>query len=475
MSEKTVHHVDLCVIGAGAAGLSVAAGAAQLGLSVVLFEAGEMGGDCLNTGCVPSKSLIASAHAAEIIRHAGRLGVTAGAPAVDWAAVRAHVEGVIETIAPIDSQERFEGLGCVVVREWARFTDPRTVESDTVVVKAARFVLASGARAFVPPIPGLAETPFLTNETVFAQADLPESLIVLGGGVIGVELGQAFARLGARVTIVEAASLMGAQEPEAVAAVRQALACDGVVVREGAKAVGVAPVAGGVAVTLEGGETIQGARLLVAVGRAARVENLGLEAAGVRHTCKGVEVDDRLRSLTNRRVWAVGDIAGREQLTHAAGFHAGVFVRNALFKAPATARVAHMPAVAYCDPEVARIGLDEAQARARFGDAVKVSTAHFHDNDRAQAERSTAGFCKLVIGKGGKLLGATIVGQGAGEAIQLVGLAMSLNKGVGALTGFISPYPTRSEIVKRAAGAHFTPTLFSPRTRWLIGLLKRWV
>lgn len=473
MSAKTWHTVDLCVIGAGAAGLSVASGAAQLGLSVVLFEAGEMGGDCLNTGCVPSKALIAAAHAADVFRHSGRLGIAPATPHVDWSKVRAHVEGVIETIAPIDSQERFEGLGCIVIREWARFTGPDTVESDTATVKAKRIVVASGARAFVPPIPGLADVPYLTNETVFAQDTLPESLIVLGGGVIGVELGQAFARLGSKVTIVEAFTIMGPQEPEAVESVRQALADDGVAVREGAKAVGVSATAnGGVELALEDGTTVTGARLLVAVGRAARVEGMGLEAAGVKFSRKGIETDDQLRSVTNRKVWAIGDIAGREQLTHAAGFHASVFVRNALFKAPATARVAHMPAVAYCDPEVARIGLSEKDARARFGDGVNVSVAHFHDNDRAQTERATAGFCKLVIGKGGKLLGATVVGQGAGEAIQLVGLAMSMGKGVSALTGLISPYPTRSEIVKRAAGAYFTPTLFSNRTRKLIGFLK---
>jgi pyruvate/2-oxoglutarate dehydrogenase complex dihydrolipoamide dehydrogenase (E3) component len=466
--------VDLCVIGAGAAGLSVAAGCAQLGLSVVLFEAGEMGGDCLNTGCVPSKALIAAAKAAHAMRHADKLGLAAVTPHVDWTKVRAHVEGVIATIAPIDSQERFEGLGCTVVREWARFTGPETVESETVRVRAPRFVVASGARAFVPPIPGLSDTAFVTNETVFAQDTLPARLIVLGGGVIGVELGQAFARLGSQVTIVEAASVMGPQEPEAVEAVRTSLLEDGVTVLEGVKAVAAAnTTSGGVVLTLEDGRLIEGDRLLVAVGRAARVENMGLEAAGVRTDRKGIVVDDQLRSVSNRRVWAVGDIAGRELLTHAAGYHASVFVRNALFKAPASARVAHLPAVAYCDPEVARIGLSEAQARAEHGDAVSVTTAHAHDNDRAQAERDTAGFCKLVLGKGGRILGATVVGHGAGESIQVVGLAMSKNLTVTALTGVIAPYPTRTEIVKRAAGAHFTPRLFSKGTRRLISVLKR--
>jgi pyruvate/2-oxoglutarate dehydrogenase complex dihydrolipoamide dehydrogenase (E3) component len=467
------YNVDLCVIGAGAAGLSAAAGAAQLGLSVVLFEKGEMGGDCLNTGCVPSKALIAAAKAAHAMRHNERLGIANATPVVDWNKVRGHIDGVIETIAPIDSQERFEGLGCIVIREHARFVDATTVESQSARIKARRFVIATGARAAVPPIPGLAETPFLTNETVFAQESLPESLIVMGGGVIGVELGQAFARLGTKVTILEAFTIMGPQEPEAVACVRESLLSDGVTIMEGKKAVGVQGDATQVSVTLEDGQTVTAQRLLVAVGRAARVEDMGFEAAGIKFSRKGVETDDQLRSVSNRRVWALGDIAGKEQLTHAAGFHAAVFVRNAIFKAPATAVVAHMPAVAYCDPEVASIGLTEAKARAQFGSAVTITRADFHDNDRAQTERSTAGFCKLIIGKGGKLLGATIVGEGAGETIQVVGVAMANKKGVGAITSLISPYPTRSEIVKRAAGAYYTPSLFSNRTRTIVKFLQK--
>jgi pyruvate/2-oxoglutarate dehydrogenase complex dihydrolipoamide dehydrogenase (E3) component len=472
MSKRALS-VDLCVMGAGAAGLSAASGAAQLGLSVVLFEEAEMGGDCLNTGCVPSKALIAAAKAAHAMTHSERLGIANATPHVDWNKVRGHIDGVIETIAPIDSQERFEGLGCTVIREHARFVDANTVESETTRVKARRFVIATGARAAVPPIPGLSEVPFLTNETVFAQDSLPESLIVMGGGVIGVELGQAFARLGSKVTILEAFTIMGPQEPEAVTIVRESLRDDGVTILEGKKAIAVSGNGNSVSVTLDDGQIVTAQRLLVAVGRAARVENMGFEEAGIKFSRKGVETDNQLRSVSNRRVWALGDIAGKEQLTHAAGFHASVFVRNALFKAPATAVVAHMPAVAYCDPEVALIGLTEAAARTQYGDDVTVTRADFHDNDRALTERSSTGFCKLIIGKGGKILGATIVGEGAGEAIQLVGLTMANKKGVGAITSLISPYPTRSEIVKRAAGAYYTPSLFSKRTRAIVSFLQK--
>jgi pyruvate/2-oxoglutarate dehydrogenase complex dihydrolipoamide dehydrogenase (E3) component len=231
---------DLCVIGAGAAGLSVAAGCAQLGLSVVLYEAGEMGGDCLNTGCVPSKALIKAANTANAMRQAAKFGIGAVEPSIDWPAVQAHIKDVIETIAPVDSQERFEGFGCTVIREWARFTDPSTVESDSYIIKAKRFVVTAGATAFVPPIPGIETVDYLTNETVFDQPDLPASMIVLGGGVIGVELGQAFARLGVAVTIIEAASLMGRSDSDAVDLVRESLLADGVTVIEGVAATQVA-------------------------------------------------------------------------------------------------------------------------------------------------------------------------------------------------------------------------------------------
>ncbi|MEN9855314.1 MAG: hypothetical protein RLZZ157_440 [Pseudomonadota bacterium] len=472
--HKTDYKVDLCVIGAGAAGLSVAAGAAQLGLSVVLFEQGDMGGDCLNTGCVPSKSLIATANAVHAMAHNSALGLTNSQPTIDWDKVRRHITGVIDTIAPIDSQARFESLGCTVVRERAVFSGPKKVESASTRVRARRYVIATGARAFVPDIAGLDKVPYLTNDTIFAQKSLPKSLIILGGGFIGVELGQAFARLGCTVTLIEGANLLGNQDPEAVALVRESLVRDRVTLLEGKKAVAVSGHSSAVTVTLEDNVRVSGERLLVAVGRAPRVEAMGLELAGVDYNKKGIVTDDRLRSVSNRRVWALGDVAGKEQLTHAAGFHAGVFVRNALFGAPAHASVAYMPAVAYCDPELAQIGLTEQAAQAKFGDAITIARASFEDNDRAQTQHATTGFCKLIIGKGGALLGATIVGEGAGEAIQLVGLAIANKLKVRALTSLIAPYPTRSEIVKRAAGAYFTPTLFSPKTQKLVQFLSRW-
>ncbi|MBL8560458.1 MAG: FAD-dependent oxidoreductase [Hyphomonadaceae bacterium] len=467
---------DIAVIGAGSGGLSVAAGAAQLGLKVVLFERGEMGGDCLNYGCVPSKALIAAGKAAQTIRTASRFGIADAEPSVDWSAVKAHIAGVIETIAPIDSQERFEGLGVTVVRESARFLDPRTIASESTRVRARRIVIATGARAFAPPIPGLSDTAYLTNETIFSLPDFPRRLVILGGGAIGVELGQAFRRLGAEVTIVEAAHALGPFDEDVRAVALAALKREGVVVREGARAVGVTGTQGAVRVEIEtsgGREVVEGSHLLVAVGRKAVTDGLDLERGGVDRNAQGVVVDAWLRSTSNPRVWAVGDVAGREQLTHAAGWHASAFVRSALFRARTRADAAPIPAAVYCEPEIAQIGLSETAARARFGDKVKTVAWSFHENDRAQAERDHEGFARLVVGPGAKILGAQIVGAGAADLVQIVALAMVNKLGLRALTGVVAPYPTRGEIIKRAAGAYYTPFLFSAGTRRLVGLLNK--
>jgi pyruvate/2-oxoglutarate dehydrogenase complex dihydrolipoamide dehydrogenase (E3) component len=463
---------DLAIIGAGSGGLSVAAGAAQLGLKVVLFEKGEMGGDCLNYGCVPSKALIASADAAHRARHSAPLGVSAAGVTVDFAAVMARVHKVIEEIAPIDSQERFEGLGVRVVRETARFRDRRTVESDSVRVTARKVVIASGSRAAVPPIPGLEASPHLTNESIFELTTLPEHLIVLGGGPIGVELGQAFRRLGSTVTIIEAAAILGREEPDAAAVVIDQLTADGVTLLPGHKAKRIEP---GPVVVVDGpdGETrISGSHLLVAVGRTPSIEALNLDAAGVVFDKAGVKTDKALRT-SNPRVFAIGDVAGRGQFTHLAGAHASLFVRKALFAAPINADALVVPRVTYCSPELASVGLTEAQARAEHGDDIRVLVQPFADNDRAQAEGDIRGFGKLITTKRGKILGVTLVGAHAGDHLPLWVLTMTAGLKLSTLTGMIAPYPTRGEINKRLAGQWYTGALFSPATRRLVSVLKR--
>lgn len=469
-----VDNCDICVIGAGSGGLSVAAGAAQMGARVVLVEKGEMGGDCLNTGCVPSKALIAAAHAAHAGREAARFGVDYDPPRVDFARVHAHVHGVIAAIAPHDSVERFEGLGVRVIRAHARFVDGSHVEAGGVRIKARRFVIATGSRAALPPILGLAQTPHLTNETVFSLTTAPERLIVIGGGPIGVELAQAFSRLGARVTLLERFTILPRDEPEAVAILRARLVAEGIDIRENVAIAGASGSEGDVRVALEGGETLEATHLLVAAGRTPNVEDLGLDSAGVAFDLKkGVTVDARLRT-SNRRIFAVGDVAGGPQFTHVAGYHAGIVIRNALFMLPAKVDYRALPWVTYADPELAHVGLTEAQAR-EAGHDVRTLTEPLSGNDRARAEASAEGLTKLVLDKSGRILGATILAPGADEQIGLWGLAIAKAMKIGAVAGMILPYPTLAETGKRAAGAWFTPTLYGPRVRRLVGLTQRFL
>ncbi|KCZ92091.1 dihydrolipoyl dehydrogenase family protein [Hyphomonas johnsonii] len=469
------YKADLVVIGGGSGGLSAAAGAAMFGLNVVLYEQAEMGGDCLNYGCVPSKALLSAAKAAQSAREAAKYGIGVSAPVTDWAAVKAHVRHAIDTIAPVDSQERFEGLGVTVIREHARFADPDTVVSANTRTRARRIVVATGSTAFIPPIEGLKTVPYVTNETLFSMPDFPEHLVILGGGPIGLEMAQAFTRLGARTTVIEMGLALGKSDPAHAAIAIGALRDEGVTVLEGHKAVRVSSENGGIRVHTEhdGAEVpVDGSHLLVAVGRRTMLDGLDLEAGKVEFDRKGIVVGDTLRSRSNRRVWALGDSAGREQFTHVAGWHASVFARRAFFKQRTKADSLPIPAVTYTSPEVAQVALTEAEAREKFGDSVETSSFPFHENDRAIAEGKTLGEAKLVIRKG-KLLGASIVGEGAGDILQIISLAMSNGLKVQDLTNFISPYPTRAEVVKRAASAHFTEALFSKSAKRLVGLLQR--
>ena len=460
---------DLCIIGAGSGGLSVAAGAAQLGRKVVLIEKGEMGGDCLNTGCVPSKALIAAASRAQAFRTADKFGVASTEPQIDFAAVMDHVHGVIETIAPIDSQERFEGLGVTVLREHASFTGPRQVKAGPAIVNAKHFVIATGSTPFIPPISGLSQATYLTNETIFQNRTLPDHLIVIGGGPIGVELAQAHRRLGAKVSIVEGATILNKDDPELVDIVRHQLLSEGVKIYENALVDAVIKNADGVSVAFNG-QTIAGSHLLVAVGRKPTVDDLNLEAAKVEYDKSGVKVDNRLRT-SNKRIYAIGDVTGGRQFTHVAGYHASILVRNILFKQPAKNKDHEAPWVTYCEPELAHVGLTEKDARKQHKN-VSVARWEFDENDRAQAERDVKGLVKVVTGKGGKILGASIVGRGAGDLIQPWVLAMSNGETIKAFTNMIAPYPTRGEASKRAAGAYYTPTLFSKKTKMLVSLLS---
>jgi len=465
---------DLCVIGAGSGGLSVAAGAVQMGASVVLIESGKMGGDCLNHGCVPSKALIAAAKHAHAHRTSSPFGVAGREPEVDYAGAMAHVHEIIAGIAPHDSQQRFEGLGVTVLRDRARLTGPRTVEAGETVIEPRRIVLATGSSPMAPPIPGLDQAPYLTNESLWDLRERPGRLLVIGGGPIGMEMAQAHRRLGSEVVVLEAAHVLASYDRDIAAAALKKLREEGIDVREGVAISRVDGTTGAITLTLEGGEAVTGTHLLVAAGRKANVEGLGLEAAGVDHDRRGVKVDTGLRSVSNRRVYAIGDVAGGLQFTHVAGYHAGLVIRSALFRLPVSHRETIIPWVTYTDPELAHVGQTENQARERHGDKVEIARFEFAQNDRARAERKTDGFVKAVIGGRGRILGCSIIGASAGELIQPWALAVSKGLKVGDMAGHVAAYPTLGEASKRAAGAYYAPRLFeSDRVKRIVRLLAR--
>ncbi|WP_187969490.1 dihydrolipoyl dehydrogenase family protein [Aquibium microcysteis] len=470
----TILEPDICVIGGGSGGLSVAAAAAAFGVPVVLIEKGRMGGDCLNYGCVPSKAMIAAAKHAHHMRHSAAFGIAPVEPAVDFSAVHDHIHAVIAAIAPHDSVERFTGLGVRVIQDAARFRDADTVVAGDYEIRARRFVVATGSSPLVPPIPGLDQVEHFTNETIFDRVERPGHLVVIGGGPIGMELAQAHRRLGAEVTVVEGASALGKDDPELTAVVLERLRAEGVVIREKTKVVGVErPETGGVRLRVEGEDgpdTVEGTHLLVAAGRAANVAGLGLDEAGIAYDRRGIKVTPAMRT-TNRRVYAIGDVAGGLQFTHVAGYHAGLAIRAILFRLRAAENRDVIPWVTFTDPELAHVGLTEAEAKKRGG-RFHVLRWTYAENDRAQAERATTGFIKLVTDARGRILGASIVGANAGEMINLWALAVSKKLSVRDVAGYVPPYPTMSEIGKRAAMSYFGSAARKPLVRRLIGFLR---
>ncbi len=462
---------DLCVIGGGSGGLTLAAGAVQMGASVVLVEADRMGGDCLNLGCVPSKSLVAAARRAQAIREAEPFGIRAVAPEIDFARVMDHVRSVIAAIAPHDSVERFEGLGVRVILARARFTGPAEVEAGEQRIRARRFVLATGSRPAVPPIPGLAEVPHLTNETVFELRDRPDHLLVLGAGPIGCELAQAFRRLGSAVTLLDIGTMLPREPPALVDLLRRRFLAEGIRLLERVEVRRIEPGPTVVVASPDGEQRVSGSHLLVATGRRPTVEGLGLELAGIRYSRAGIAVDHRLRT-SNPRVYAIGDCTGGPQFTHLAGWQAGIVIRNILFRLPARGTPVALPRVTFTDPELAAVGLSAAEAATR-GIRHRILVWDFADNDRARAERETLGRIEAVVAAHGRVLGVAILGSQAGELLLPWILAIERRLAIGALASALVPYPTLSEITKRVAGSWYTPTLFGERTRRLVRWLAK--
>ncbi|KNX42411.1 Mercuric reductase [Roseovarius tolerans] len=465
---------DLLVIGAGSGGLSVAAGAVQMGASVVLLEGHKMGGDCLNFGCVPSKALIASGKAAYAQSHAAQYGVANVTPDVDYAAAKDHVADVIAQIEPVDSQERFEGLGVRVIREFGEFISPKQVKAGDHLITARRVVIATGSSPFVPPIPGLDTVPYDTNETIFDLREKPDHLLIIGGGPIGMEMAQAHRRLGCDVTVIEGAKVLGQDDPELAQVVIDQFKAEGIGIEESAMASEIRGKAGAIEVEAKDGRIFKGTHLLMAVGRKANTDRLNLDAAGIETTKRGIKVDTSMRT-TNRRVYAIGDVAGGLQFTHMAGYHAGLIIRQALLGLPAKERTDHVPWATYTDPEIAHVGLTEEAARKEHGGNLDVVRFHYTHNDRAIAERKTDGLIKVMVVRG-RPVGASIAGAQAGELINLWAFILANGFKMKHVANMVAPYPTLGEINKRVAGAYFSPKLFdNPMVKRVVGFVQRWL
>lgn len=446
---------DLIAVGGGTAGLVTAAGGAGLGARVALVERDRLGGECLWTGCVPSKALLACAKAAAQVRRAERFGVRARDVEVDFMAALRWVKEAQRRIEPHDSPDRFRGLGVDVVAGEARFVDARTIAVDGRQLRAKQIVIATGTRAAVPPIPGLESVPFLTNETVFDLDRQPRTLLVLGAGPIGLEMAQAFTRLGTPATVIEATpTLLPREDEELAAALGAALRADGVDIRLGLKATGVRREGGEVVLACEGPDgtrtELRADALLVATGRRSNVEALELERAGVATDRGDVRVDERLRTTADG-IWAAGDVTGGLRFTHVADYEARLVLRNALFPLSSKRDYSAVPWVTFTDPELAHVGLTEREARERHGDGIGVWRRPFDDVDRAIADDETAGMVKLITDAKGRIVGGHVLGHAAGSMIAEVTLAMRHGLTAGQLAAAIHAYPTYPEALKQAA------------------------
>lgn len=479
---------DICVIGAGSGGLSVAAAAAAFGEKVVLLEKGKMGGDCLNYGCVPSKAMIAAGKQAHVMRHADPFGIASVEPDIDYQAVHDHIHSVIAAIEPNDSVERFEGLGVQVIQQAGQFKDAKTIVTADrkTEISARHFVISTGSSAAKLPIEGLDKVNYLTNETVFSLTEQPKKLVIIGGGPIGMELAQAQQRLGTEVTVLEAFSVLAKDDPELSAVVVDQIRRDGVTLREGVK---IARIEGPKDKTLTHGarivlaapdgngneageeEVIEATHLLVAAGRSPNVHGLELEKAGIDYDAKGIKVKPNLKT-SNRRVFAIGDVTGGLQFTHVAGYHAGLVIRTVLFRMNARENRSIIPWVTYTDPEMAHVGLNEEEARKKHKD-LKILRWPYGENDRAQAERKTKGMIKVIVDRKGVVLGASVVGHNAGEIINMWSLIVSQKMNIKAVTGYVSPYPTFSEIGRRAAISYYGDLPKKPMIRRTISFFKK--
>jgi pyruvate/2-oxoglutarate dehydrogenase complex dihydrolipoamide dehydrogenase (E3) component len=465
---------DLVVLGGGAGGLVVASVASQLGLDVVLVEKEkQMGGDCLHFGCVPSKALLKVAKVAHTIRNASAYGLSADGPVVEMGAVNAQVQKAISTIQVHDSHERFESMGCEVLTGKAFFLDTDTVQVGEKTITAKRFVIATGSSPFVPDIKGLSNVDYITNENIFQLEKLPEHLIILGAGPVGVEMAQAFIRFGSRVTLVESGErILTKIDAEIAETLMQKLVEEGVQVLVKQTVISVESASAGIkSLTMQDGSIIRGDVLLVAVGRRPAVDGMGLEKAGVSFSGRGVVVNSRMQT-SRRHIYACGDVTGLMPFTHVAEQQAGTVIANLVFRIPKRISYRVIPSVVYTDPECAQVGVTESDVKDDSG--VEVVRFNMSELDRAVAENSTTGFAKLIVKKG-RLVGAHIIGPHAGDVIHELVLAIQDRMKLSKITNMVHAYPSYAQINRRVASQYFTGKLFNDKTRKLVRILNRWL
>jgi len=461
---------DICVIGAGAAGLVVAAGGASLGAKVALIEKHKMGGDCLHYGCIPSKTLLQSARVAHNMANADAFAIPGHRPQADISAVMERVADVIKSIEPHDSPERFRELGVDVILGSGQFTGPQTFTVDGRQIRARHFVIATGSRAAIPVINGIENTPYLTNEQIFDLREPVDSLIVIGGGPIGIEMAQAFGRLGSKVYMVQRGiQILPKEDPDMAEVVAQQLSKEGVELLTEHNPIKLEGSKGDIRLTLQdsaGNEkTINATHLLVAAGRRPNIENLGLENAKVELNKGRITTDARLRT-SNKHIFAAGDVVGGPQFTHMAEHHAGVVLRNAIFRLPARVETKVIPWATFSEPELARVGLSETEAKQQ-NIRHQVYSFPFQDMDRAKADGTTQGFAKIITSPKGKLLGAAIVGPHAGELIHEYVLAIAKGMTAADLSSVIHIYPTLAQINRRVADARMKQGLTPTAKKWI--------
>lgn len=474
---KTILKPDFCVIGGGSGGLSFAAGASQMGASVVLLEAKKMGGDCLNYGCIPSKALISAAKIGHKILESECFGWSTTKAKVDFEKVHEHIHNVISSIAPHDAPKRFESLGVQVFLEKGKFIDHETIETDTYVIKAKRFIIATGSIPFIPPIKGLESCGFYTNESIFDLTKLPSHLVVIGGGPIGIEMAQAFRRLGSNVTVLESFLALPKDDPDITNKLKSILIQEGLELDEHVMISEVRQDKKSIQVeyqTQDGTQkTIKASHVLVATGRRPNIQDLNLEVSGIKYSIKGIEVDKHLKT-TNPRVYAIGDCTGGYQFTHVAGYHAGIAIRNTLFKLRTKIQTQAIPWVTYTDPELAHVGFLESQLKDQKI-PYKILNMSFNNNDRAQTKKRTEGEIKILVSPKGYVLGATILEENAGELIYPWVMAIQNKLKLSAIASSIAPYPTLNDMTKRIAGSFYAEKIFNNNiVKKSVRFIMRW-